>query len=93
MRDTQMLKHEEGFTLVELSIVLVIIGLIIGGVLVGQDMIKAAEIRSTVSQIQSYDTAANTFRDKYEYVPGDVAASKVTILGLTTRTGAVGRGD
>ena len=84
---------EEGFTLVELSIVLVIIGLIIGGVLVGQDMIKAAEIRSTVSQIQEYDTAANTFRDKYEYVPGDVAGAKATILGLTARSGAIGRGD
>ena len=93
MSKVQTLKHEEGFTLVELSIVLVIIGLIIGGVLVGQDMIKAAEIRSTVSQIQEFDTAANTFRDKYEYVPGDVAGAKATILGLTTRTGAIGKGD
>jgi prepilin-type N-terminal cleavage/methylation domain-containing protein len=87
------LKHESGFTLVELSIVLVIIGLIVGGVLVGQDMIKAAEIRSTISQVESFNTAANVFRDKYEQLPGDVSSSKATTLGLTTRTGAAGRGD
>ena len=42
---------KQGFTLIELSIVLVIIGLIVGGVLVGQDLIKGAEIRATVAQI------------------------------------------
>jgi len=87
------LKHESGFTLVELSIVLVIIGLIVGGVLVGQDMIKAAEIRSTIGQIESFNTASNVFRDKYEQLPGDISSSKATTLGLTTRTGVAGRGD
>ncbi|MGB1539835.1 MAG: prepilin-type N-terminal cleavage/methylation domain-containing protein, partial [Rickettsiales bacterium] len=61
-----------GFTLVELSIVLVIIGLIIGGVLVGQDLIKAAEIRATVSQIESYNAAVNTFRGRFNGLPGDI---------------------
>jgi len=42
---------DSGFTLIELSIVLVIIGLIVGAILVGQDLIKAAEIRSTISQV------------------------------------------
>lgn len=63
---------ESGFTLVELAIVLVIIGLIIGGVLVGQDLIKAAEIRSTVSQLEQYNAAVNTFRSKYNAIPGDI---------------------
>ena len=62
-----------GFTLVELSIVLVIIGLIIGGVLVGQDLIKSAEVRSTIGQKEKYDTAVNTFRNKYNGLPGDLA--------------------
>lgn len=65
-------KANSGFTLIELSIVLVIIGLIVGGVLVGQDLIKAAEIRATVSQIEKYDAAANTFRNKYNGLPGDL---------------------
>lgn len=61
-----------GFTLIELSIVLVIIGLIVGGILVGQDLIKAAEIRATVSQLEKYSTAVNTFRSKYNGMPGDL---------------------
>ena len=61
-----------GFTLIELSIVLVIIGLIVGGILTGQDMIKAAEIRATITQLERFNTAVNTFRGKYNGIPGDV---------------------
>ncbi len=63
---------KSGFTLIELSIVLVIIGLIVGGVLVGQDLIKAAEIRATIGQLEKYDAAVNTFRGKYNGLPGDL---------------------
>ncbi|MCE2926348.1 MAG: hypothetical protein LW823_01695 [Rickettsiales bacterium] len=59
------------FTLVEVSIVLIVIGLIIGGILVGSDLIRAAAIRATISQIQSYETAALTFKNKYNCLPGD----------------------
>lgn len=62
---------KKGFTLIELSIVLVIIALITGGVLVGRDLIEAATIRSTVRQKEQYDTAVNTFRLKYNCMPGD----------------------
>jgi prepilin-type N-terminal cleavage/methylation domain-containing protein len=60
-----------GFTLIELSIVLVIIGLIVGGVLVGRDLIKAAELRSVITDKERFQTAVNTFRGKYDCLPGD----------------------
>jgi prepilin-type N-terminal cleavage/methylation domain-containing protein len=62
---------KSAFTLVELSIVLVIIGLVIGGVLVGKDLIKAAETRSAVSLITQIETATLTFRTKYNCIVGD----------------------
>jgi prepilin-type N-terminal cleavage/methylation domain-containing protein len=80
-----------GFTLIELSIVLVIIGLIVGGILVGQDLIKAAEIRSTVSQLEKYSTAVNTFRTKYNGMPGDLL--NASNFGFDTRAGTDGLGD
>lgn len=85
-----------GFTLIELSLVLVIVGLIIGGILVGKDLIQAAEIRAQMSQFERYQTAVNTFKLKYNYLPGDIAASEVTKLGFTsipTRNGTLGGGD
>ena len=63
--------HQNGFTLIELSIVLAIIGLIVGGVLVGQDLIKAGELRKFITQIQQYDMAFITFQEKYGCIPGD----------------------
>ncbi|PZP85805.1 MAG: hypothetical protein DI582_04670 [Azospirillum brasilense] len=61
-----------GFSLVELSIVLVILGLLTGGILGGQALIRAAELRSVSNDVAKYITAANTFRDKYLAVPGDM---------------------
>jgi hypothetical protein len=76
--------------------VLVIIGLIIGGILVGQSLISASQVRATVTQIEKYNQAANTFYGKYGYLPGDIPASLVTQFGFTaapTRTGTAGCGD
>lgn len=74
--------QQVGFTLIELSIVLVIIGLIVGGVLVGQDLIKAAEIRATIGQYEKYNSAMNTFRTKYNAMPGDMPFATANAFGI-----------
>lgn len=77
---------QSGFTLVELSIVLVIIGLIIGGVLTGQALIQAAKVRAQLTQIEQLDTAMNAFRSKFDCLPGDCPAASGVV-------GASGDGD
>ena len=90
-----MKQKKAGFTLLELSIVLVIIGLIIGGILVGQDLIRAAEVRSTVAQVEKYNSAVNTFRTKFDGMPGDItqtAAGYFSLFQLSSAT-TTGQGD
>ena len=74
-----------GFTLLELSIVLVIIGLIIGGITVGQDLIRAAEINSVASDFQKYQVTLNSFKLKYNSLPGDIG--NATAYWPTASTG------
>ena len=62
---------ERGFTLVELAIVLVIIGLVLAAVLKGQELIVSARLKSTISAAGEVSSAAQTFRDKYGALPGD----------------------
>lgn len=64
------MKH--GFSLVELSIVLVILGLLTGGILGGQSLMRAAELRSISKEYQTFSIAVNTFKDKYFAIPGDM---------------------
>ncbi len=82
----------KGFTLVELAIVLVIIGLIVSSVLVGQDLIKAAQLRATTRQFQEFQVGVNTFIGKYNGIPGDMTVATATTFGLTG-SGAGGDGD
>jgi prepilin-type N-terminal cleavage/methylation domain-containing protein len=63
---------QKGFTLVELAIALMIIGLLIGAVLKGKELIQNARVTQTVRQYQSYDTALTAFRTVYGSIPGDI---------------------
>ena len=65
--------RRQGFTLIELSIVLVIIGLIVGGILVGRDLIIVAEHRQAVTDLEKLKTSIATFKNKYNCLPGDCA--------------------
>jgi len=62
---------KKGFTLIELSIVLVIIALIIGGILAARSMIETAALNKTISQLTQFDAGVGTFRAKYNSLPGD----------------------
>jgi type II secretory pathway pseudopilin PulG len=81
------------FTLVELAIVIVIVGLLAVSMLSGSEMIKNAEIRSFVSQLSKLNSATSTFRVKYGNLPGDVKGPRATEFGFVTRSGAIGHGD
>lgn len=69
MRNT--VEARVGFSLVELSIVLVILGLLTGGILAGQSLIRAAEMRSVASDHERYNRALTQFYEKYKAMPGD----------------------
>jgi|JI102314A1RNA_FD_contig_121_183464_length_851_multi_3_in_0_out_0_1 prepilin-type N-terminal cleavage/methylation domain-containing protein len=61
-----------GFTLIELSIVIVIIGFLVAGIAVGTNMIKQAELRSVITDLQQNQTAYNNFIGRFNQVPGDM---------------------
>lgn len=63
---------QSAFSLVELSIVLVILGLLTGGILGGQALIRAAELRAVSTEHNRWVTAIRTFQDKYFALPGDM---------------------
>ncbi len=63
---------KQGFSLVELAIVLVILGLLTGGILAGRALIRASELRSVTREYEQFRTATHTFRDKYLALPGDM---------------------
>jgi prepilin-type N-terminal cleavage/methylation domain-containing protein len=63
--------RNSGFTLIEVSIVLVIIGLIVGGILAGNELVRTAKVRSMIKEVNQLATAVNAFRGKYNCLPGD----------------------
>lgn len=69
---THQFKSVKAFTLVELSIVIVIIGLIIAGLTAGQSLVKASKTRKLLQDVANYKTAINTFKIQYDAVPGDM---------------------
>ncbi len=66
--------QQRGFTLVEIAIVLVIIGLLLGGVLKGQELIRSAQVRNLADQNSGIQAAYYGFIDRYRLIPGDLAA-------------------
>ncbi|MBA2592531.1 MAG: prepilin-type N-terminal cleavage/methylation domain-containing protein [Pseudomonadota bacterium] len=80
--------REGGFTLVEIAIVLVIIGLLLGGILKGQELITSARVRNLADQGAAVQAAYYGFVDRYRAIPGDMsAANACAAIGTAVLTG------
>lgn len=86
-----MKKRQSGFTLVEIAIVLVIIGLLLGGVLKGQEMITNAKIKKIESDFRGISAAFYTYQDRFNRIPGDDANAEDRFTG--TWTGGTDNGN
>lgn len=85
-------KNRQAFTLVELSIVLVIIGLIIGGVLTGQQIIQNARVTNAINTIQAYEAQFQTYVQNYGALPGDDANASARFPGSSIPNNGNGSG-
>jgi len=74
-----MKQHQAGFTLVEIAIVLVIIGLLLGGILKGQELINNAKVRNVADQQNAVKAAYFAFQDRFRALPGDYALATTNI--------------
>lgn len=82
------MRKQLGFTLIEIAIVLVIIGLLLGGVLKGQELINAARVRNIAAQLDGVKIAYLGFQDRYRVYPGDMPTA--TAATQIPGTGSVG---
>ncbi|PLK47206.1 prepilin-type N-terminal cleavage/methylation domain-containing protein [Uliginosibacterium sp. TH139] len=81
-----MKRQQSGFTLVEIAIVLVIIGLLLGGVLKGQELINSAKAKAVISDFRNTATMIAAYQDRFRALPGDDKAA-TTHVGSTTVNG------
>ena len=90
-----MKKTQSGFTLIEIAIVLVIIGLLLGGVLKGQELIDSARTRSLINKVDGLSAAWFAFQDRYRAIPGDmtVAQAQAQIDPGITHGGVASNGN
>ena len=84
--------QNQGFTLIEIAIVLVIIGLLLGGVLKGQELITSARVRNLISQQDGIKAAFFGFQDRFRAFPGDYTQATVNIANVAA-TAACGNGN
>ena len=81
-----MKKQQNGFTLIELAIVLVIIGLLLGGVLKGQELINSARVKSLATEFKNIQVYVYGYQDRFRAIPGDDRAA-IAHVGATATNG------
>jgi prepilin-type N-terminal cleavage/methylation domain-containing protein len=85
------MRKQTGFTLIEIAIVLVIIGLLLGGILKGQELITGAKVRNLISQVDGVKAAFFGFQDRYRAYPGDYSQAATNIANVTAAGNGNGR--
>src|SRR5882762_1928146 len=88
-----MKSRQQGFTLVEIAIVLVIIGLLLGGILKGQEMITQAKIKNVIADFSGVSAAYHGYQDRYRAIPGDDPNAATRWASMTTPVPVAGNGD
>lgn len=83
----KMKKQQTGFTLIELAIVLVIIGLLLGGVLKGQELINSAKVKNMAADFRNIPVYLYSYQDKFKALPGDDLAAVVHVASTTSGDG------
>ena len=81
-----MRSQQSGFTLVEIAIVLVIIGLLLGGILKGQELINSAKVKNLANDFRVIPTYIYAYQDKFKSLPGDDAQVVAHVAGSTLAT-------
>ncbi|KVW97177.1 prepilin-type N-terminal cleavage/methylation domain-containing protein [Thiobacillus denitrificans] len=85
-------RRQSGFTLIEIAIVLVIIGLLLGGILKGQELINSARVKNLATDFRNIPMFIYGYQDKFRALPGDDPAAS-THVGTTSITPASGNGN
>jgi prepilin-type N-terminal cleavage/methylation domain-containing protein len=87
-----MRSQQSGFTLVEIAIVLVIIGLLLGGILKGQELINSAKVKNLANDFRVIPTYIYAYQDKFKALPGDDPAGQTHLPGGTAADNGNGNG-
>ncbi|MFN7038439.1 MAG: type II secretion system protein [Alphaproteobacteria bacterium] len=82
--------RNQAFTIIELSIVLIVVGLLISGIVVGQNLIQSATSRAVIKEVQQYTALLNNFKEQYSFLPGDFPFA-TRIFGAGTNGNGDGR--
>ncbi len=76
-------RRQSGFTLIEIAIVLVIIGLLLGGILKGQELINSARVKNLASDFRNVPVFIYGYQDKFRSLPGDDSAAATHLTNAT----------